>query len=774
MRRRVSFAYHLAAIGRATRATLPGAFQCRTRVWHVCGCARDVSFGMSRLIIVSNRLPVSIEWKKGGFVFRESAGGLASGLRSFYESMDATWIGSVDMPRAHSSSEEREEVRASLAEEFNCHPVFLTQAEVRDYYAGFSNRTIWPMFHQFSQFAVFEPRMFSAYMRVNNRFCDAVDEIATADDAIWIHDYHLLPLPELLRKRRPGAEIGFFLHIPFPPFEIFRALPWREELIRGMLGADLVGFHTYDYMSHFLECVTRFEGYDNVFGRIECPSRVVQAEVFPMGIDYERFSAASQQLATRRQAARIHRRAGDRRVILSMDRLDYTKGILERLRAFDAYLERHPEQAGKLKFLLVAVPSRTRVESYRELKREVDELVGRINGRWGSMDSTPVGYLYQSLPFSEIVGLYDTADVALVTPLRDGMNLIAKEYVATKCDNPGVLILSEMAGAAAELGEAIIVNPNDQDALVKALEDALALDETERAERSAHMCRRLKSYDIVRWANDFLSGLSAIKETQRAREARSLDSTSRRAMLDAYARARRRLLLLDYDGTLMPFRARVDRVAPDHEVRELLRALASDRRNRVVVLSGRIREQLEKWLGDLDVSLVAEHGAWMRNSHGEWTALDDWQAAWKEEVRPILERYVTRVPGSFIEEKSFSLAWHYRAAESVLASARAAELQDALTKLTSSLDATVTQGSKVLEVRTSHIHKGRGVKVWLDRGPWDFVFEIGDDRTDEDGFAALPEDAFALKVGTAPSIAPRYVRGVSEARSLVREMADER
>lgn len=729
---------------------------------------------MARLIIVSNRLPVSVEWKAGKFAFTSSIGGLATGLRSFYRSRDARWLGWCDMPSSHSGPDERAEVRARLIEEFGCYPVFLTRGEVRDYYYGLSNRTLWPVFHQFPQFASFDRRSWEAYRRVNEHFRDAVDDLVRQGDSIWVHDYHLLLLPSLLRERRPGAAVGLFLHIPFPPFDTFRMLPWRQEILEGMLGADLVGFHTFDYMSNFLECVTRLEGHDNVFGRIEADNRLMQADVFPMGIDFERFSKSPSRPSIRGQVTRIKKRAAGRRIVLSMDRMDYTKGIEQRLGMIDTYFERHPAMAARLEFVFVAAPSRTRVESYRELRRHVDELVGRINGRWGSMDWSPVSYLYRSLPFSQVVALYSAADVAMVTPLRDGMNLIAKEYVAANCGGKGVLILSETAGAAIELGEAVVVNPNDLDGLVEALETALAMSDSEQSERLEAMCDRLRSYDVERWAQEFLSSLDAIKATQRSMEARHLGEAERARLVRAYARARKRLLLLDYDGTLMPFSTRSDKVVPDEDTRELLTRLAGDARNQVVVMSGRERPQLDAWFEGTGVALMAEHGAWSRVADGDWAEVGDWRADWMDQVLPILDLYVTRVPGSLVERKEFSAAWHYRAADPVLAAARGAELRETLAKLTANLDASVTFGNKVIEVRTDHIDKGRGALRWLARNHWDFVLEIGDDRTDEDGFAVLPEGAFAIKVGMGPSHAERYVRSVREVRSLLRELVNRR
>ena len=498
----------------------------------------------------------------------------------------------------------------------------------------------------------------------------------------------------------------------------------------------------------------------------------MRADALPMGIDFERFSKAGRTSSVRRQVSRIRNRVGDRPVILSIDRLDYTKGILQRLEAFDAYLDKHPRQASRLELILVAVPSRTRVEHYRQLKSELDALVGRVNGKHATMDWSPVTYLYRSLPFNQLVGLYCAADVALITPLRDGMNLIAKEYVAARCGGGGVIILSEMAGAAVEMGEALIVNPNSQDGIVSAIEQALAMPLEEQAERIGSMCSRLESYDVKSWAHDFVDTLSAVKKEQRKLEGRKLGKQSRAQLLDDYRGAKHRLLLLDYDGTLMPFAARADRVRPDAEVLGLLAALAADDANEVVVISGRVRRQMEDWFGHLRIGLMAEHGGWLREVDQAWRPLEHFETAWKTQVRPMLDLFVRRTPGSFVEEKDLSLVWHYRAAEAALAAGRAQELKDALASLVSNIDATVVSGNKIVEVRNAHVDKGRGARYWLSKDTWDYVVAIGDDRTDEDCFAVLPDRAWSLKVGLAPSVARYSVESVADVRLLLQELVD--
>ncbi|QAA76833.1 MAG: Alpha,alpha-trehalose-phosphate synthase [UDP-forming] [Candidatus Bipolaricaulis sibiricus] len=724
---------------------------------------------MGRTIIVSNRLPVTAKQEEGSVQFVPSVGGLATGLRSVHASGEGRWVGWPGIAAEALRGKEGTVCR-NLAE-LNCVPVSLTPRDVRDYYGGFSNRTIWPLFHYFTQHATYDRDHWAAYRRVNERFAAATAEIAEPGDTVWVQDYHLMLVPALVRARLPAVRIGFFLHIPFPSYEVFRLLPWRKEILEGLLGADLVGFHTHDYVGHFLDAVHAILGRGHAAGNVEGGERPVRADAFPMGIDYDRFRTAAEAPAVRREVGRIERHMGDRQVILSVDRLDYTKGVLERLEAFDLFLTENPSWRERVTLVLLLVPSRTRVEEYRDLKRKIDERVGRINGRHGSVGWIPIGYLYRSVPFERLVALYRAADVALVTPLRDGMNLVAKEYVACQVDGDGVLVLSEFAGAAQELGEALLVNPNDVPGMARAIGEALQMPRRERAERMRRMAEWVADHTVEGWAADFLAELAAHRLPDRAPQPLGGDGVAR---LDAkYAAAEARLLFLDYDGTLVPFAAIPGRAKPDRELRGLLARLAQDARNEVVIVSGRDRETLTAWLGDLDLALVAEHGAWVRERGGAWRATVARDGAWKQRVRPLLDRYVRRTPGACVEEKSFSLAWHYRRAEPYASQLRAPELRAALRDLAAELDLHVLEGDHVLEVKAGPFHKGHAAAHWLDK-PWGFVLAAGDDRTDEDLFGALPRGSWTIKVGGGPSRAEYSVPSPREVRALLARLAGRR
>jgi trehalose 6-phosphate synthase/phosphatase len=727
---------------------------------------------MQRLLIVSNRLPITIQERKGELHVEPSVGGLATGLSSWYKSSDSIWVGWAGIGRKKIKKEK--DIMAKLRSE-NYYPVPLSEHDVEAYYQGFCNRTIWPLFHYFPIYAEYSEDFWRAYEQVNTTFANVVAGIARPNDIIWIHDYHLMLLPKLLRERLPKATMGFFLHIPFPSFEIFRLLPWRNQILEGLLGADLVGFHTYEYTGHFLDSVHHLLGYEGAMGQITVTDRIVRADTFPMGISYERYSSVSQDLKVQAERKRIRKKLGDCQVILSVDRLDYTKGIPQRLEAFSLFLDRNPKFKRKVILVLVVVPSRTRMEHYMQLKKQLDGLVGEINGKHGTIGWMPIWYLYRSLPFYSLTALYSLADVALVTPLRDGMNLVAKEYTATKADGKGVLILSETAGAAQELGEAIIINANNQEEIAQALPKALETPEQEQIERNRIMQNRLSRYNVVRWANEFVDKLLYTKKLQREMQEKALTYEMQKKLASDFQESDKALLLLDYDGTLVPFSPTPEEAMPGAKLLRLLEKFTKNPRTEVVLISGRDKDTLERWFGGLNVGLVAEHGVWIKEKGGGgWEMIETLTSEWKEEVYPILESWVDRTPGSFIEEKEFSLVWHYRKANPKLGELRARELINNLSNITANLNLHVLEGSKVVEVKNTDINKGHAALRWILREKWDFILALGDDWTDEDTFKVLPSTAWPIKVGFGASAARFSLSSPSKATSLLRKIAGQR
>ena len=723
---------------------------------------------MERVLIVSNRLPVSVEVGEDGFDLIPSVGGLATGLRSFYRSYDSRWIGWPGVPAE--ACRGLDGLRGGLAEH-DCVPVDMSSELLDGYYYGFSNRTVWPLFHYFQQFTEYRWDLWEAYVEANRRFAERVAEEARPGDGIWIHDYHLMLLPEMLRQRLSDVSIGFFLHIPFPSFELFRLLPWRDSLTDGMLGSDLIGFHSYDYARHFLSSVLRLRGYDRYLNSLDVDGRRVKVDVFPIGIDYDKFAGAQDEQDTKAFRDDVEHRMDGRKMILSVDRLDYTKGITHRLEAFDLFLRENPHYRSRVKLVLLVVPSRTRVPQYNRLKTELDRMVGRINSRYSDVTGGPISYMFRSLPFSELAALYGAADVGLVTPIRDGMNLVAKEYVASQRNDHGMVVLSEMAGAAMELSEAIMVNPNNTPQVAEAIRQALEMAPEEKRARMEAMQKRIRRYDVTRWAGDFVDSLEEVHLQQEQDARAGLSDGDRRSLLDECAGSASRLILLNYDGTLVPPGRDLEQVRPDGEMLEMLRGLRDAPGSRLVLYSGRRRESMDDLFDD-EFSLVAEGGFWVRDPGGEWHMIAPLHDAWKDEVRPLMQFYVDRTPGAFLQEKDFSIVWHCRRTEPALARVRSRELLLSLYAQTASMELDVLEDRRRVEVRNADINKGRAVAHWLERRRWDLIVAAGDDTTDEPVYNSLPERAYTFRVGGGPTEARFRLQKTAELRRLLEELLD--
>ncbi len=719
---------------------------------------------MPKTIIVSNRLPVKLKKEDGKYIYTPSEGGLATGLGSIYKEGGNIWLGWPGV--AIEEEKDRQDAIKNLKKN-NMSPVFLTEQEIEEYYEGFSNETLWPNFHYFNQYAEYEETYWQAYKKVNQKFADQLSELTEEGDKIWIHDYQLLLLPALIREKHPNISIGFFLHIPFPSYETFRLLPWRRELLMGMLGSDFLGFHTYDDMRHFLSSVNRLAGIGNSHGQISLGSRKVLVDALPMGIDYDKYATLAADPETLEKEVRYRTLIGDTKIMLSIDRLDYSKGIPQRLRAFELFLQRYPEYKEKVSLLMVVVPSRDQVGKYKELKEEIDLLVGRINGNLSRMTWNPIHYFYRSFPLHALSAFYRMAKVALVTPMRDGMNLVAKEFIASKLNKKGVLVLSEMAGASKELSEAILINPNNIEQMIRAFKQALEMPEEEQIHNLEVMQNSLKRYNIHHWVKLFMERLDYIKSEQLALQTKILDKTSQLPLEEAYRNAESRIIFLDYDGTLTPFHSDPQQASPDTELKSIILKLTEDGKNRIVVISGRDKDTLERWFGNYKLDLIAEHGVWLRMYGKKWKTLATLRDNWKKEINDVLEDYVGRTPGSFIEQKDYSLVWHYRKVETGLGELRTRELTSHLKYLASDQNLHVLEGDMVVEIKSSEVNKGRAAQKWLKDASAEFYMAAGDDWTDEDTFKAMPEKAFTIKVGNTPSAAKYSVTDYSDVRKLL-------
>lgn len=731
---------------------------------------------MSRLIIVSNRLPFSIDHSGSNLTVRQSSGGLVSALKSYFEKQQEQsgdfeqkiWVGTFDAP-----AEDWDAAVAcgAISTDFGIEPIFAEKEQYNAFYNGFSNSTLWPLFHYFPSLVEFNRECFDAYMHINRLFAEKIASIYQPGDVVWVHDYQLMVAPGLIRKAIPEVTMGFFLHIPFPSYEIFRLLPtdWKQEILLGLLGADLIGFHTHDYVQHFIQSVRMVLQVESQFNHIFYDNRIIKTDLFPIAIDFNKFRSAIQEEKVRNIREGLEHKYPEKKIIFSVDRLDYTKGLNYRLNAFEAFLETYPEWKENLVFIFNVIPSRDVIPTYIERKKMIEEKVSTINGRFSTLEWQPLLYRYNHMEFEELCALYSVADVALITPLRDGMNLVAKEFVAA-CTDKGVLILSELTGAASELSEALLVNPTDTTEVMNALGQALTMSAAEQKARLAQMQRRLRDYDVHRWIEDFLGQLQAVKQEQEKNKINLLDPEEIQQILYDFHANDKRCILLDYDGTLAPIQRLPSMASPTSELLAILEAFAADPRNEIVVISGRDADTLEKWMGHLPITLVAEHGACVRYRNEDWQTLTNQSPEWKQAIKPIMELFVNRCPGSFIEEKKNTLAWHYRNTNPDLGFTRSRELRNSLLQLTANTSLQVIDGNKVIEVRQIGVDKGTTALNIINQLQPDFLLCMGDDTTDEDMFKALKDRGYTIKIGQGNTAAQYSLWSQKDVLPLLRKL----
>ncbi len=737
---------------------------------------------MAKTIIISNRLPVQLQIDNGRISAIPSVGGLATGMKSVHSEGESLWIGWSGLTEEEIPEELEKDIDVALAKHGSS-KVKLTSAEVDGFYYGFSNRTIWPLFHYFLEYSEFELSSWETYKTVNQKFADAILEKADENDIIWVHDYQLMLVPQMVREKRPEISIGFFLHIPFPSFEIFRTLPWREEVLMGLLGSDLIGFHTYDYERHFLSSIRRILGLEVSFNDIYLDDRIVKVDSFPMGIDYAKFSQAAKKHRDlpKKEQSELQRRLNkhkestpDAKFLLSIDRLDYSKGIAKRLNAYEYFLNKYPQYKEKVRLIILAVPSRSNVPQYQLLKREIDELVGRINGELATVSWTPIWYFYRSMPFENLIDLYTSCDIAWLTPIRDGMNLVAKEYIATRTDRSGVLILSEMAGSANEMNEALLINPNNFEQISDTIHKAIQMPVKEQKDRNEVLQKRLERYNVEKWANDFMRSLTDQRDKDPAYVTRRLSVDLTNTIMKEYRNSGKRLLFLDYDGTLAGFHNDPQKASPDKDLYELLDSLYALPDTDVYLISGRDKETFGRWFLKKKYNMIVEHGVWLSEGGEDFEMLENVKKDWMEKIYPVLESFVDRTPGSFIEQKNYSLAWHYRNTDPDFGQKRASELNTVLRSLIANDDLSVLNGNKVMEIKSSNVNKGRAAMRIFTREPYDFVFAIGDDWTDEFMFQELPDSAITVKVGRQKTQAKFYLDSIKNVRDLLSRFTDKK
>ncbi|HTF80181.1 MAG TPA: bifunctional alpha,alpha-trehalose-phosphate synthase (UDP-forming)/trehalose-phosphatase [Cytophagales bacterium] len=722
-----------------------------------------------RNVIISYRLPFGIKQEGEAYKVSKSSGGLVSAMSSLERSQKATkdvWVGCADFERSVWDAAKHE-----LDAGFEFAPVFLKNEVQQNFYNGFSNSVLWPLFHYYPSYVDYQERYFEAYRSANYEVAQEVIKLLQPDDVVWIHDYHFMGLAQHIRAAKPEVKMGFFLHIPFPSYEVFRIMPTKckNYLLNGLLGNDLIGFHTDDYNIHFLDSLYTILGVEQDMWKIQYQNRTIQTGVFPISVDFNKFNDAFDDAKVEVQKKIFRDAYPNFKIIFSVDRLDYSKGVMQRLEAMELFLEKYPDWKEKFVCLFVTVPSRDEIQKYWERKDMIEQTVSRINGKHGTLTWLPIVYQYSSLSSEQLSALYATCDLALITPIRDGMNLVAKEFVATRRDEKGVLILSELAGAARELHEAFLINPLDIDEISEKIKIALELPSEEQQSRMQVMRQRIKDYDVHKWARSFMETLLKVKDFSDLEKGAYLDYISKNNILDAYQNAQQCLFLFDYDGTLINFSSSPGQALPSQPLLKLLKRLSSDTKNKVVIISGRDADFMDSCFGNIPVDMVAEHGAMVKQK-GIWEAVSiDGNNDWQKAVANILEDFTLRTPSTFVERKKYALVWHYRNINNKLGHIRAKELvQTLFNLLRNNHFVKITEGNKIVEVKSIGADKGTAATKLAAERPYDFVLAIGDDTTDEDMFKVLQKPHHhTIKVGSGTSYAKYALSDVQQVVSFL-------
>ncbi|KAG0376593.1 threalose-6-phosphate phosphatase [Mortierella sp. AD032] len=668
-------------------------------------------------------------------------------LRKDLETIQIGWVGELAdqdgyiVPSKNLNESHKQVMREKLWQKDKVVPIFLDDSRAAGHYEGYCKSVLWPLFHYIlwdeATDGRIEKKSWDDYVFVNQQFADAILEQYQTGDIVWIHDYHLLLVPHMLRQKLPGAAIGVFIHAPFPSSEIFRCLPKRVEILNGLLGANQIGFQTYSYARHFISCCTRVNGYESTPRGVDAMGSTVWVGTFPIGIDAERVERQRKAPGVLPKMDAIRKTYKGKRIIVGRDKLDLVKGVLQKLQAYEKFLNDYPEMQGEV--VLIQVTSPPLVENPK-LEAKIAELVAHINGTYGSLNFTPVHHYHQHIDRDEYYALLSVADIGLITSVRDGMNTTSLEYIMCQQENHGPLILSEFTGTAGSLSGAMMVNPWDYQGVAKVIYDALNLSEADKLLRHNQLHKHVVSHTAQYWAKNFIAEL--ILNVGTGEQSTPTPYLDLNVITDQYHKAKKRLLMFDYDGTLTPIRKTPGAAVPQEHMLKALSAMCADPKNIVWVISGRDQKVLEDWLGHIpNLGFSAEHGSFMRQPGGQkWVNLtESLDMGWKNDVIEIFTYYTERTQGSFIEHKRSSLTWHYRMADPEFGAFQAKECQNHLENaVLSKLPVEILVGKKNLEVRPTIVNKGEIVKRLLSQHPdVGFVMCAGDDKTDEDMFRAL-------------------------------------
>ncbi|GAA4054105.1 bifunctional alpha,alpha-trehalose-phosphate synthase (UDP-forming)/trehalose-phosphatase [Agromyces indicus] len=723
--------------------------------------------GAYDMVVVSNRLPVDYVGGEGADTqWKGSPGGLVTALEPVMRENDGAWVGWAGVADREFDPFEHDGISII--------PVPLSADEVEEYYEGFSNDTLWPLYHDVIAPPRFHREWWDAYVRVNRRFAEAAARAAAEGAVVWVQDYQLQLVPRMLRESRPDLVIGFFNHIPFPAYGIYSQLPWRRQVVDGLLGADVIGFQRAADAGNFTRAVRRLYGYRTRGSVLEVPgldgeTRHVVARHFPISIDAAAFERMARRPEVQERAREIRKSLGDPDVVmLGVDRLDYTKGIRHRIKAFGELLRDGRLTVEEATLVQVASPSRERVDTYRQLRDEIELLVGRLNGDHSTLGHPAISYLHHGYPREEMAALYLAADVMLVTALRDGMNLVAKEYVACRFDDDGVLLLSEFTGASDELRQAILVNPHDIEGLKDAMVEATQMPKRERARRMRALRKRVKDNDVANWSATFLETLTGVGKIQPG------VPDALRSAVARIAEVERLLVALDFDGTLAPLVDRPEDARATERARAAIERMSQHEDTRVALVSGRALDSLKDVASPPVAALLSgSHGVELQlDASGVTIDLRENELTRLEQLIDIVENAASAADGAWVERKPAGIALHTR---KLGATAGAALQREARERVEQVLPGLATRtGKNVLEFAVRASDKGEAVTRLRQHAGADAVLYVGDDVTDEDAFATLEIDDVGVKVGQGKSLAAYRLRGPDDVAELLEVLADAR
>jgi len=704
------------------------------------------SHGAQRFLWCSDNLPLRININKNSFSFERTISGAAMAIDSVYRGYDSIWFGELPGIQSDISVKNKQKAAHTLLKDYNCIPLDLCPEKNRNSADRFFGLSFWPLFHYMPQYCSFEPSLWETYKNYNVEYFKKLKTHILPGDTIWIHGFHLLLLPALLREFFPENSIGFFMHIPFPSYEIFRQCPWRKEILEGMLGADLIGFHLYEYTRHFQSCVYRLLGYESKMGALLTSSnRLVYADSFTLGIDVEKTALEIDSPPVKTKISAHINKKKNIKTILSVERLDYSRGLLNKLRMIEKFLSEYSTYRQKVIFSLHLGHPYHADPRLIQLRRQIETEIKKLNLKYKTKSWKPIEYSYGFLEREELAAYYSTSDIFLVSSIREGLNLLTREYLACRYNGQGVLLLSEFTGGANDLPRAFLFNPHDHNEFCSALDQALSMPENENRQRYNEMMSQLHRDTAIRWAVDFFERLCHVKKHQALMKTCLLSGTIKTELQTAYHTAGKRLLLLDYNGTVTPHSAAAVPAQPEIRIKKLLLEIAGDSKNNLVIISDYRKSLLQEILPEPQITLIANSEIAVR-INGEWQQIEVLSNVWKTEIKPFLESCANRTPGSVVLEKKYSLTINFDKVEKELAEIRSRELKEEISRFTQQEDLRVYEGGREIQIRNTAINKGRFISGYLQEG-YDFILAAGDDWTNEPMFENLPLSAWTIRIG---------------------------